>query len=116
MPPTITTMSAPPGRGWGIAALIAVALPLPFLFTLNVLSLVIRSGSGTGGEGVVYGILAALGLLFLPLFLLLGLSFAIRAVSRPRVAGKVMGWIAISVVILAIPASWFGYLVWISPT
>ena len=116
MPPNITSMRAQPGRAWGNAALVVVALPLPFLFTLNVLSLVIRSGSGTGGEGVVYGILAALGLLFLPLFLLLGLSLAIRAVSLPRPAGRVMGWIAIAVVILAIPAAWFGYLVWISPT
>ena len=113
---TITSVPNRPGRAWGVAALVAVALPLPCLFALNILSLVVRGSAQPGGaEAVIYGILAAVGLFFFPLFFIVGLAFAITAVTKPRPAGKVMGWIAISIVILAIPLIWTGYLVWISP-
>lgn len=115
MSPTITSLKAPAGRVWGILSLIVVALPLPFLFALNVLSLVIRSGAGVGGEAVPYTFIAVVGLVLFPFLFTLAIVFAVLAVSRPRRAGKVMGWITISIVILAIPACWFGYLVWISP-
>ena len=115
---SITRAPARPGRIWGVLALIAVAVPLPFLFTLNVLSAVVQNqASQTGGnptpEAWAYGLIAFGGLLFFPVFFLLGLAFAITAVTRPRTSGKVMGWIAIAVVLLAIPLIWFGYLVWI---
>jgi hypothetical protein len=115
---TITRAPAKPGRVWGILALIAVAVPLPFLFTLNVLSAVVRNQAAQNGanptvEAWAYGLIAFGGLLFFPLFFLVGLAFAIAAVTRPRPAGRVMGWIAIAVVTLAIPLIWFGYLVWI---
>jgi hypothetical protein len=116
MTSTITSLRPPPGRLWGILSLVVVALPLPFLFTLNVLSLVVRTGVGVGGEAVPYTFIAVLGLVLFPFFFTLAVVFAGLAVSRPRRAGKVMGWITISIVILAIPAAWFGYLVWISPT
>lgn len=116
MTPTITSLKPPAGRIWGILSLVVVAVPLPFLFTLNVLSLVIRSGTGVGGEAVPYTFIAVLGLVLFPFFFTLAVVFAGLAVSRPRRSGKVMGWITIAIVILAIPASWFGYLVWISPT
>ena len=41
----ISRVQVPAGRGWGIAALIAAGIPLPFLFALNILSLVIRSSN-----------------------------------------------------------------------
>lgn len=113
----ITSLPQKPGRIWGILALVAVLIPMPFLFTLNVLSLVVRSQStpsGSSAESWAYGLIAFGGLFFFPLFFLLGIFFAIRAVLRPRLAGKVMGWIAIAIVILAIPLIWFGYFVWIS--
>lgn len=114
----ITRVPAKPGRIWGILALVAVALPLPFLLTLDVLSVVVRNqppqdGSNSSAELWAYGFLAAAGLLFFPVLFLLGLTFGIIAVTKPRPAAKVMGWIAIAVVVLAIPALWFGYLVWI---
>lgn len=115
MTSTITSLRAPAGRVWGILSLIVVAIPLPFLFALNVLSLVTRTGSGAGGEAVLYTFIAVIGLIAFPMFFLLALVFAGLAVSRPRRAGKVMGWITISIVLLSIPAAWFGYLVWISP-
>lgn len=112
---TITSLRHPPGRVWGILALIAVAIPLPFLFALNVLSLVVRTSTGApGSEQWIYGLIAAGGLFFFPILFLLALVFAVTAVTRPRVAGRVMGWIAIAAVILAIPLLWFGYLVWIT--
>ena len=39
---TITSVGNKPGRAWGILSLVVVALPLPFLFALNILSLVVR--------------------------------------------------------------------------
>lgn len=111
---TITSLRYPPGRAWGIAALIAVALPLPWLFALNVLSRVVLSQDGAPtSEAWVYGLLAVAGLIFFPITLLAATVFAIAAIRRPRRAGKVMGWVALSIVVLAIPAIWFGYLVWI---
>lgn len=113
---TITRVAAPGGRAWGIAALIAAGIPLPFLFTLNILSLVVRSNpapAGSTGEGWVYAIIASIGLLLFPLFFFLATVLGIMAVTRPRVAGRVMGWIALGIVLLAIPGLWFGYLVWI---
>lgn len=115
MTSTITSLRPPAGRIWGILSLLVVAIPLPFLFALNVLSLVMRTGSGAGGEAVLYTVIAVIGLIAFPAFFLLALVFAGLAVSRPRRSGKVMGWITISIVILAIPAAWLGYLVWISP-
>ena len=115
---TITSVQHPPGRLWGVAALIAVAVPLPFLLALNVLSAVIRSQVIVPGsppaEMWFYAIFAIGGLIFFPVAFGLGLLFAITAVRRPRRSGRVMGWIAIAVVVLAIPALWFGYLVWIA--
>jgi hypothetical protein len=116
---TITRVPGPRGRVWGILALVAVALPLPFLFTLNVLSLVVQneqqaSGGDYSAESWAYGLIAAAGLLFFPLLFLIGLALAILAVTRPRFAGRVMGWVAIAVIVLAIPLLWFGYAVWIT--
>lgn len=115
---TITSVRAQPGRAWGILAIIAVLLPLPFLFALNVLSVVVRNqpaavGGNYTSEAWGYGLLAFGGLFFFPVLFLLGLAFGIVAVTKPRPLGRVLGWIAIAVVILAIPALWFGYLVWI---
>lgn len=113
---SITSIPQKPGRGWGILALVAVAIPLPFLFVLNVLSVVVRSmppRTGVSAEEWVYGLIAFGGLFFFPLFAILGIFFAIRAVLRPRVAGKVIGWIAIGVLVLSIPLVWNGYAVWI---
>ncbi|MBX3099350.1 MAG: hypothetical protein KF761_07180 [Salinibacterium sp.] len=113
---TITSVGSKPGRAWGILSLIAVAVPLPFLFVLNILSLVVRNqvGQGTTVEATVYGLIAFGGLFFFPVLFVLATVLAVAAVRRPRPAGKVMGWITIVIVILAIPASWFGYLVWIT--
>lgn len=112
---TITSMRYPSGRAWGIAALIAIALPLPWLFALNVLARVVLSQEGAQtSEAWVYGLIAVGGLIFFPVTFLVATVFAITAIRRPRRAGKVMGWIALSLVILGIPAIWFGYLVWIS--
>ena len=114
---TITSVGSKPGRAWGILSLIAVAIPLPFLFVLNILSLVVRNQSsqqGTTVEATVYGLIAFVGLFFFPVLFVLATVLAVAAVRRPRTAGKIMGWITIAIVILAIPASWFGYLVWIT--
>lgn len=114
----MTTVFAanPPGKAWGVAALVAALIPLPFLVMLNVLSLVVRSAPPSDPSFVpamwIYGILAVLGLLFFTVFYLLAIGLGIRAVSRPRRLGKALGWTAIGLVILAIPALWFGYLVW----
>jgi hypothetical protein len=117
------TVLAPskPGRLWGVLALVAVALPLPFLFTLTVLSRVVlnqgpQNGSNPSAEAWAYGLIAFGGLLFFPVLFLLGLGLAIVAVRRPHRAGRVMGWIAIAVVVVAIPLVWFGYQVWIINT
>ena len=115
---TITSVSQKPGRAWGILSLIAVAIPLPFLFVLAILSAVVRNQVTIPGqttiEATVYGLVAFGGLFFFPVLFVLSLVFAVNAVRRPRPAGKVMGWITIAVVILAIPLSWFAYLVWIT--
>lgn len=114
----ISRVQVPAGRGWGIAALIAVAVPLPFLFALNILSLVIRSSSAATpptAESFIYGLLAAGGLLFLPLFFALGILFSVLAITRTRRAGRVMGVIALAVIAISVPLVWFGYLVWILP-
>ena len=113
---SITSIPQKPGRVWGILALIAVLVPLPFLFVLNVMSVVVRSQpprTGSSAEELAYGLIAFAGLFFFPLFAILAIFFAIRAVLRPRVAGKVMGWIAIALLILSIPLVWNGYAVWI---
>lgn len=114
---TITSVGSKPGRAWGILSLVAVAIPIPFLFVLNILSLVVRGQApqqGTTVEATVYGLIAFGGLFFFPVLFVLATVLAVAAVRRPRPAGKVMGWITIAIVILAIPASWFGYLVWIT--
>ena len=112
---SITSVPNKPGRVWGVFALIAALLPVPFLLTLNILSLVVRSqaAAGASAESWVYGIIAIGGLFFFPAFYLVATILGVRAVLRPRLAGKVMGWIAIAMVILAIPLLWFGYGVWI---
>lgn len=108
--------SHPPGKAWGVFALVFALIPLPFLVMLNVLSLVVRSAPPSDPSFVpamwIYGILAVLGLLFFTVFYLLAIGFGIAAVLRPRRAGKALGWSAIALVILAIPLLWFGYLVW----
>ncbi len=113
---SITSIPQKPGRVWGVLALVAVIIPLPFLFVLNVLSLVVRAQSpqsGATAEAWAYGLIAFGGLFFFPLFAVLTTTFGIRAVLRPRIAGKVMGWIAIGALILSIPLVWNGYAVWI---
>lgn len=107
-----------PGKLWGVLAIIAAAIPLPFLAALNVLSVVVRANPSTeagiySAEDWLYGLLAFAGLFFFPLFFVLATVFGVLAVIRPRLSGRVMGWIAIVIVILAIPLLWFGYLVWI---
>jgi hypothetical protein len=115
---TITSVANRPGRAWGILSLVVVAVPLPFLFVLNILAIVVRNQAATGGgqtaEAWAYGLIAFGGLFFFPVLFVLALVLAVTAVRKPRLAGKVMGWITIVIVILAIPASWFGYLVWIT--
>lgn len=117
MTTTITSVGYRPGRAWGILSLIAVTIPLPLLFVLNILSLVVRNQRSLLGqptvESTVYGLVAFGGLFLFPLFFVLATVLAVTAVRRPRPAGRVMGWITITIVILAIPASWFGYAVWI---
>jgi hypothetical protein len=113
---TITSMAHKPGRVWGILSLIAVAVPLPFLLVLGILAMVVRNQESAGStvEAGVYGLLAVGGLFFFPLLFVLATVLAVTAVRKPRIAGKVMGWITIGIVILAIPASWFAYQVWIT--
>ena len=114
---SITSIPQPPGRAWGVLALVAAIIPLPFLFTLNVLSVVVRSQDAAGGttaESFVYGLMAIGGLFFFPLFSVFAVAFGIRATTRPRVLGRVLGWVAIAIVVLSIPLLWFGYLVWIT--
>lgn len=114
---TITGLRPKPGRNWGILAIVAVGIPLPFLFALNVLSVVVRNQQAAGGdytsEAWAYGLIAFGGLFFFPVSFLGGLTFAIIAVTKPRALGRLLGWVAIAVVVLAIPAIWYGYLVWI---
>lgn len=114
---TITSIPQQPGRVWGVLAIIAALVPMPFLLTLNILSLVVRSQdpAAASAERIVYGLIAVAGLLFFPLFFVLATFFGVRAVLRPRRVGKIMGWIALAILVLSIPAIWFGYLVWISP-
>ena len=111
----ITRVPARPGRVWGILALVAVAFPLPWLFALTVLSLVIQrhGGSSGGSELWAYGLIASGGLVFFPVLFFAGLACAIVAITRPRTVGKVFGWVAVAVVIAAIPLAWVGYGVWI---
>lgn len=114
--PSITTLGQKPGHAWGILALIVVAIPLPFLFALNVLSLVVRnqpSGQPTA-EATVYALIAFGGLFFFPVLFVAATVLGVTAVRKPRLAAKVMGWVTIAIVILAIPAAWSGYLVWIT--
>jgi hypothetical protein len=116
----ITSLPVPRGRGWGILALVTVALPLPWVFTLVVLSLVVQSrmagpANGYGPEFWFYGLIASAGLLFFPAFFLAGIAFAIAAIRSPRRAGKIMGWIAVGTTLVMIPVLWVGYGVWINP-
>ena len=114
---TITSMAHKPGRAWGILSLVAVAIPLPFLLVLSVLSVVVRNqapSTGSTAESWAYGLLAFGGLFFFPVLFVLATVLAVTAVRKPRFAGRVMGWITIAIVILAIPGSWFAYQVWIT--
>lgn len=108
--------SQPPGKAWGVAALALALIPLPFLVLLNVLSLVVRNAPVGDPSFVpamwIYGLLAVLGILFFTVFFLAAIALGIAAVRRPRRAGKVLGWVAIGIVILSIPFIWTGYLVW----
>lgn len=114
---TITSVGNKSGRAWGIFSLVVVAIPLPFLFVLMILSSVVRAQGPASGEptseALVYGFLAVGGLFFFPVLLLAATVLGVTAVRKPRPAGRVMGWITIGIVILAIPALWFAYLVWI---
>jgi hypothetical protein len=113
---TFTFESRPPGKAWGVLALIMAVIPIPFLIALNVLSAVVRSAPAGDPAFVpaawIYGILAVLGLFLFSFFFLAATALGIAAVSRPRRAGKVLGWSAIAIVILSIPFLWLGYLVW----
>lgn len=113
---TISSVPHPPGKVWGVLALAAALIPVPFLVTLNVLSLVVRDAPPGDPSFVpamwIYGILAVLGLLFFTVLYLLAIALGIAAIRRPRRAGKALGWVAIGIVILSIPFLWFGYLVW----
>jgi len=113
---TITGVGYRPGRVWGVLSLVAIALPLPFLFALSILSIVVRNQGSNGAtvEAAFYGFIAAGGLFFFPVLIVLSLVLAITAVRRPNVAGRVMGWVTIAIVILAVPLSWFAYSVWIT--
>lgn len=114
----ISRVTVPPGRGWGIAALIAAAVPLPFLFALNILSLVIRSSEAPAigtPEAWIYGLIAAIGLILFPIFFILGVLFSVLAITRTRRAGRVMGVIALAVIVISVPFVLHGYLVWILP-
>lgn len=106
----------PPGKAWGVAALVFALIPIPFLVLLNVLSLVVR-GAPEGDPAFIpamwiYGLVAVLGVLFFTVFFLTAIGLGIAAVQRPRVAGKALGWTAIGIVIASMPFLWFGYLVW----
>jgi hypothetical protein len=113
------TVRQPPGKAWGVVALAAALIPVPFLVLLNILSLVVRGAPADDPAFVpaqwIYGIVAVLGVLFFTVFFLLALAFGITAVTRPRRAGRVLGWTSIAIVIVAIPFLWTGYLVWIQP-
>ena len=61
------------------------------------------------------GIVAVLGVLLFTVFFLIALALGITAVTRPRRAGRVLGWASIAIVVVAIPFLWTGYLVWIQP-
>jgi hypothetical protein len=114
----ISRMPLPPSRGWGIVALIVAGIPLPLLFAINILSLVIRtSPTATLGsaETWIYGLLAAIGLLLFPLFFILGILFSILAITRIGRPSRVMGSIALAIILISVPFVWFGYLVWIFP-
>ncbi|MDZ4045228.1 MAG: hypothetical protein U1E32_05545 [Rhodoglobus sp.] len=116
---TITGVPHPPGKAWGVLALAFALVPLPFLVMLNVLSAVVRSAPEGDPAFIpaqwIYGIIAVLGLLFFTVFYLAAIILGVSAVSRPRVAGKVLGWSAIAVVIASMPFIWLGYLVWTAP-
>ena len=117
---TITSIAPPKGKLRGILALVAVALPLPWLFALVVLSLVVQAhpagvDGSYGSEYWAYGTLAAVGLICFPVAYLIAIGLGIAAVQSPRRAGKVMGWITIGIVIISIPLLWLGYAVWIGP-
>lgn len=114
---TSASVRQPPGKAWGVVALVLALIPVPFLVLLNVLSLVVR-GAPHGDPSFVpaqwiYGIVAVVGILLFTVFFLLALAAGIAAVTRPRVAGRVLGWVSIGIVVLAIPFLWTGYLVWI---
>ncbi len=113
---TITSVPYPPGKAWGVFALAFALIPVPFLITLNVLSAVVRSAPAGDPAFVpaawIYGILAVVGVFFFTVFYLVALALGISAVTRPRVAGKVLGWSAIAIVIVSIPFLWLAYLVW----
>ncbi len=114
-----TVVRQPPGKVWGVAAIVFALIPVPFLVLLNILSLVVR-GAPEGDPAFVpaqwiYGIVAVLGVLLFTVFFLIALALGITAVTRPRRAGRVLGWASIAIVVVAIPFLWTGYLVWIQP-
>lgn len=114
---TITSIPNPPGRAWGRLALAAALIPMPFLLALNLLSWIVRSAPADDPSFTavawIYGLIAVLGLFFFPLFLVLTTWLAVTAVRKPLPRAKVLGWIAITIVIITIPLLWLGYLVWL---
>ena len=112
----VTSIPNPPGRIWGVLALVAAIIPLPFLVMLNVLSYVVRSlpsfDASHSAAAWIYGLLAALGLFFFPIFLVLATWFGVTSVRKPHPRAKLYGWVALAIVILTIPMLWLGYLAW----
>lgn len=113
---TITSIPNPPGRVWGTLALAAALIPLPFLIALNVLSWIVRTAPAGdpsfSAVAWIYGLVAVLGLFFFPLFLVLTTWLGVTAVRKPLPRAKLLGWIALGIVIVTIPLLWLGYLVW----
>lgn len=112
----VTSIQGPPGRVWGVFALVVAIIPLPFLVMLNVLSYVVRSlppfDASHSAAAWIYGLVAALGLFFFPIFLVLATWLGVTAVRRPHPRAKVLGWISLAIVVVTIPLLWFGYLAW----
>lgn len=114
---TITSIQNPPGRVWGRLALAAALIPLPFLLALNLLSWIVRyapiGDPSFSAVAWIYGLIAVLGLFFFPLFLVLTTWLGVTAVRKPLPRAKLLGWIALAIVIITIPLLWLGYLVWL---
>lgn len=112
----ITSIPNAPGRIWGVLALAVAIIPVPFLVALNVLSYVVRTlppfDVSHGVAAWIYGLVAALGLFFFPIFLVITTWLGVTAVRKPHPRGKLYGWIALAIVVVTIPLLCLGYLAW----